>query len=110
MEQTLNYFEDCLKIIKKARAHAGVTCDNQTLRSGESTRALSWLQTTFEEQFMRNQKIKDKISKLEAVPDLYSRREKSDLRNERRGAFKAWHKDLFGNSPLLHAFFANRHV
>jgi hypothetical protein len=103
-QQTLNYFEDSVKIIKQARAHAGVTKDNQTLASGEPNVALSWLRDTFEEQFMKNQRIKDKTIKLVAEPQCFRGRPMKALRNERRGAFKAWQKDLFGNTPLFQVF------
>jgi hypothetical protein len=53
---------------------------------------------------MRNQGIKDQIKKRTAEPDSCSRKEKKSVQDRRRGAFKTWQKDLFGNTPLLNAF------
>jgi hypothetical protein len=104
VEQSVSYFENSLEIIKSARRHAGVTRDNQTLTKCEFARARSWLQAIFEEKFMRNGEIKDRIKKLDAVPHSFTRKDKKMLRDGRRGAFNTWQKDLFGNTPLLNAF------
>jgi hypothetical protein len=104
LEQSVIYFENSLEIIKNARRHAGVTRDNQTLSKCEFARARSWLKAIFEEKFMRNQGIKDQIKKRTAEPDSCSRKEKKSEQDRRRGAFKTWQKDLFGNTPLLNAF------
>ena len=104
VENSVGYFENSLQIIKNARRHVGVTHENQTLSEKEFFRAKSWLQETFEEKFMRNPKMRAEIRQYGYDPGLFNRKQKKAFHECRRGAFKAWQKDLFGNTPLFNAF------
>ena len=58
---TLKTLDDSVGLLKKARAHARVVSDNTTLDEKEFLAALNWLHKTFEDRFMENDTLRDRI-------------------------------------------------
>jgi hypothetical protein len=58
---TLKTLDDSVGLLKKARAHAGVVSDNTILDEKEFLAALNWLHKTFEDRFMENDTLRDRI-------------------------------------------------
>ena len=62
---------------------------------------------------MHSEILKQRILAFDTCSDALSREEKTNLRNHRRGAFKAWLRDRMGNAALFravvkHGFFDTR--
>ena len=58
---TLRMLDDALKLVQKARHHAGHTHDDTPLSTTEFKKALDFLQRDFEENFVENKKLQARI-------------------------------------------------
>ena len=102
---TLKTLDDSVGLLKKARAHAGVVSDNTTLDEKEFQVAHNWLYKTFEDRFMENDTLRDRIHG--ASVEKLDKKQKKKLASDTRGAFKSWKRSLVGNTAFLTALLRN---
>ena len=69
-------------LVRRARAHMGCT----TLVGDEFKGALEYLQLEFENNFMHNSDLAQRIRVFKDHPECLSRTEKDNVRSDRRGA------------------------
>ena len=93
--------------MKKVREQAGVKCNNLPLKKAEFEVAHNWLFDMFKNHFMQNVDLKDRMHHAAQRYDVLSRRTKSKLRKDVRGAFKTWKQTLLGNHAFLMAVLRN---
>jgi len=98
---TLQALDNSFNLLKRARAQAGVARDNKTLDNKEFKAAHDWLCQTFQDRFMENQDL------LDRVHDVLTGRAKKKFRHDKRDAFKAWKCSLVGNTAFLMAVLRN---
>ena len=89
-------------LVRRARAHVGCLDDSTTLVSDEFKVALEYLQQEFENNFMHNSDLAQRIRDFKEHPERLSRTEKDKVRSHRHGAFKSWQRRLLGDNDLLH--------
>ena len=92
-----------LGIAREARQASGVNEDNIMLSAEQVHKAFSWLhREVFEEHYVNNAKLRDDIERHQThLENSSSRREKQQLHQNSRGAFKVWMFSLLGNKQLF---------
>ena len=112
INSTLQMLDDALILVQKARHDAGHL---KTPPEGSSRRRTppgtedmfantsAFLQSSFEQNFMKNPELKARICDLVERPAELSRNTKVKIRSDRRSAFKSWKSQLMGNIHFLHA-------
>ena len=104
---TLQMVEDALMLVQRARHEAGHDQEGTSLSNNEFKKALDFLQSVFEENFMENAQLKARICDLDERPAELSHQQKKQIRSDRRNAFKSWKWQLMGNVHFLHAIMRN---
>ena len=108
MQATLQRLDGALMIAEEARRQVGVTSHDQTLTDQQRETALVWLKhECFEKHFMTNPALSRIMIQFEANPDSCKGPELKTLRENRRGAFKAWKHSLLGSNTLFHTILCS---
>ena len=113
IKQTLQRLDGALSIIQNARKQAlrrtgqeatttDATQHNVTLTKAQMTKAYEWLRfECFEAKYMHNMQLKARIARREANHQSLTPTQFQKLKDDRRGAFKAWKFNLLGNAALF---------
>ena len=101
--ESLQTFEHALQLINLARGVAGAESKNQELSPDQMKEALRWLVCKFEDSFLENDELKQKIQMMDSHTSKMIKKEKKAVRDQRRDAFKSWKWRWFGNVHLFHA-------
>ena len=110
IRESVDMLSDALDLIRRARAAAGHPGVSKTLDEHEFDTALAFMKATFEQHFMENANLREKVRRYDEDPSQFSRQEKNTIRNLRRGAFKSWAQMLLGGfhffkAVMRHGFF-----
>ena len=103
VSETLQTLDISFDLLRTARAQAGVGRDNKTLTSNEFSVAHTWLRKFFETHMITNVNLQNRIDNAFANDNTLTRRQKTKLNSDRRGAFNAWKRSLLGNKHFLMA-------
>ena len=103
---TLEALDNSFNLLKRARAQAGVPRDNKTLDNTEFKAAHDWLFETFQDRFMENDDLHDRVHNA-SVDNVLTGKAKKKLYHDKRGAFKVWKRSLVGNTAFLMAVLRN---
>ena len=122
--------EAMLVLLQRARSHSGPQPQQQrftaschsgppsvqgTLDKDAFDRAWTWLKKEFENRFMTNEELWERILDYQA-DRIHERKAKETLRQQRRGAFQAFFNSLcsgnahFGRAVLRHGFSTPREL
>ena len=108
MQATLQRLDGALKIAEEARKQVGVTSHDQTLTNQQRATALHWLQhECFEKHFMKNPALSRIMIEFDANPDSCKGPQLKTLKENRRGAIKAWKHSLLGSNSLFHTILCS---
>ena len=99
VELSAKTFTNALALVQKLRRDVGVETHGTTLTTSQFDNAYRELKKIFEEHFVRNETLRARVHDTDA--HTLDRAEKQALRTDKRGAFKAWCKSVFGSHAFL---------
>ena len=101
IDETVRTLDDSFKLLKQARAEAGVYASNRTLDQKEMGEAIGWLKQRFIDYFMTNETLYNRVQSAQI--DVLTGKEKQQLIKDIRGPFKSWMRSLLGNCEFCMA-------
>ena len=105
IDATLRALDDSFKLLKQARAYAGVYQNKRPLDKKEMGDAIGWLRQRFMNYFMENEVLYNRVQS--AASDALMGKAKNKLRKDIRGPFKVWLHSLVGNTEFCMAVLRN---
>ena len=102
IKETAQMLQMSLEIARDARKSVGVEASNVTLSEKQREAAFEFVKNNiFVKKFMRKEPHRTKYLALLDNDNLFAGRERQELRQTVRGAFKAWLHGLMGNTALF---------
>ena len=105
VDATLKMLDNSFKLLKHARAQAGVHRDKKSLDDKEFQVAHDWLSQTFKDYFIENDELYYRVNN--ARVDNLTGKQKKNLKDATRGAFRTWKRSLVGKYEFLMAVLRN---
>jgi len=99
-EQCEQKLEVAFAVIAAARSQAGVDSPDEALDEDEMDRAMDWLKDLHKEKFMTWPDLPQALHDRETGQRAFSRKEKAQMKQHKRSAFRAFCKDVFGSLPM----------
>ena len=102
IDETTRILQMGLEIARDARKFVGVEASNVTLSEKQRKAAFTFLKDDiFVKKFMRNEPHRSNYLALLDTDDLFKGKERQELQQKVRGAFKSWLRGLMGNTALF---------
>ena len=98
-----NTFVSAILLLKKIRADVGAKTDGKTLTYVQFEEGLEILKTTFEANFLLNRQLACDLQRKRDDPSALTRKEKTHINTEFRGAFSVWLRSLLGDKAFVFA-------